>query len=297
MKSLTLYVRFFCLCLCFMTVGRMPAQNELSGHDFLSISDTISVKPTDEIKYNQQILPSNLNSLVYPKLDYKLVQPLHTSLPPLLNTTERYLEQIFTPGSAVIAVWQEGAFTVAGHINNMPGLMGIASGHLGITQRFGNLTLYVGGAANKYGFFGGLHTQYGIEANAHYHLSPRWSVNARGWYYPSTSLPTISKGLIVPMSIIGYIQPTQFRLAANYQVNSWLDVETGAKLERLYGSNQFETSPVVTPYFSFGSGNHKVRIGIPVGEIMYKLLRNYTNNDNKGRIINLRPTRPGLLLR
>lgn len=296
MKTLTIKIRLFCLGLCLMNVGRLWAQNELTGLDFPPLLDTISVKPIYEIQNNQEIQPSYLDGLAYPKPTYEPEQLPNNGLKaPLLNTPAFiYCEPTFTPGNAIISDWQGGAFTAGGLIDNMPGLMNIASGQLGIGQQFGNLTLYVGGVANKYGYFDGLHTQYGLEANATYRLSPQWSINARGWYYPGTSLPTMPGGLIAPMSIMGYFQSTQFRLTANYQVNGWLGIETGAKVERMYGTNQYEALPVVTPYFTFGSGNRKVRVGIPVGEIMYKMLRNYSGKNNNGGI---RTTPPGPMLR
>lgn len=296
MKTLTLKIRLFCLALCLITVGRLWAQHELTGLDFPPLLDTLSVKPIYEIKDNREIQSSYLNGLVYPKPTYQPEQlPINGLTAPLLKTPAFVCrEPTFTPGKAIIADWRGGAFIAGGQIYNMPGLMDIASGQLGIGQQFGNLTLYVGGVANKYGYLGGLHTQYGIEANATYRLSPQWSINAWGWYYPGNSLPTMPGSLIAPMSIMGYFQSTQFRLTANYQVNGWLGIETGAKVEHLYGTNQYEALPVVTPYFTFGSGNRKVRVGIPVGEIMYRMLRNYSGKNNNGGI---RTTQPWTRLR
>ncbi len=282
-----------------MTVGRLSAQNEFSGRDFPTPLDTTSVKPADEIHNSQQTLPSDLYRLAYPGPEYAPLQQSNAGFDALaLNTPAfMYSEAAFTPGSAVIAGWQGGAFTASGQIDNMPGLMGFASGQLGIGQEFGALTLYVGGVANKYGYFGGLHTQYGLDANASYRLSPQWSINARGCYYPGNSLPTMTGGMIAPMSIMGYFQTTQLRLTADYQFSDWLGVETGAKVERLYGTDRYEASPVVTPYFSFGSGNRKVRVGIPVGEIVYKILRKNAGGYNNGSNFNLRSTPPGPILR
>lgn len=297
-NTLTFNIRLFCLSLCLMAVASMPAQNELASREFPLQSDTTSVKPIDNIEYNQLIQPSDLSRFAYPSPEYEPLQLPGTRLDaPLFNTPAFvYHAPNFTPGSAVIAGWHGGAFTAGGHIDNMPGLMGISSGQLGIGQQFGNLTLYVGGVANKYGYFGGLHTQYGLEASAGYSLSPRWSINAQGRYYPGNNLPTMPGGLIAPMSVMGYFQTTQLRLTTNYQVNDWFEIEAGGKVERRYGTNQYETLPVVTPYFSLGSGNRKVRIGVPVGEIMYKILRSYTGRDNRGGNFNFRTAPPGPIL-
>lgn len=299
MKTLILNVRLFCLCVCLMTVGSLPAQNELPSRDFSTLVDTTSVKGGDVIKNIEPIQPSEFNRLAYPKPEYEPLQQSNFGVDaPLLSPPAFiYSEPTFTPGCAVIAGWIGGAFTAVGHIDNMPGLMGFASGQLRIGQQFGDLTLYIGGVANKYGYFGGLHTQYGLVANASYRLSPKWSINAQGWYYPGNSLPTMTGGFIAPKSIMGYFQTTQLRLTANYQVNDWLGVETGAKVERRFGTDQYEASPVVTPYFSFGSGNRKVRVGIPVGEIVYKILLNNTGKYNNGGNFNFRSLPPGPILR
>lgn len=298
MKPLAL--NFGLLCLCLVTPGRVSAQNELTNRNVPNLLDTVSVKAADVIK-SQQTVPTDLSGLAAPKPKYEPLELPSPSLDaPSLNVPHLMLrEPAYTPGSAVIAGWQGGSFTAAGQINNMPGLMDVASGQLGISQQYGNLTLYFGGVANKYGYFGGLHTQYGLEANASYSLSPRWSLNARGAYYLGNSLPTMTGGMVAPPPIMGYYQSTQLRLTANYQVNSWLGVETGAKVERLFGTDRYRTSPVVTPYFSFGSGNRKVTVGIPVGEIVYELLRSYTggSGNNNGNGFHFRTTPPGPLLR
>lgn len=187
------------------------------------------------------------------------------------------VQQPFTPGVVTPIAWQGGAVVAAGSVNSLQGMMAVESGRIGITQQFGPLSLYAGGVANKYGFYRGLHTQYGLEASAAYQLTPQLALIASGSYYANPSIPLMGPGVPMPPSMMGYYGSTQFRLTADYQINSWLGVEAGGRMDRALGTGRYMATPVVTPYVSFGDGPNKVKLGIPVGEIVYHMLRSKFN--------------------
>lgn len=68
--------------------------------------------------------------------------------------------------------WSNGSITASGAEMDMPGLMHIDNGTIGVFQNYENISLYLGVEANKYGLYQGLHTQYSLTGNLSYYLSP-----------------------------------------------------------------------------------------------------------------------------
>ena len=87
------------------------------------------------------------------------------------------------PGTAYIPLWRNGGLLAMGDRTVLPGLMLIDSGSIGLMQDVGHLSLYFGGVANKYGYFNGLHTQYGVNGTVRYDFSSRFSAIGFGTYY------------------------------------------------------------------------------------------------------------------
>lgn len=219
--------------------------------------------------------------------------PATLEVSPLMMAAIRAaVQQPYTPGEAVPVAWQGGGVVASGSVDALHGMMAVESGRLGIAQQFGPLSLYAGGVANKYGFYRGLQTQYGLEARASYQLTPQLALVAAGSYYGNPSIPLMGPGVPLPPSMMGYYGSTQLRLTADYQINSWFGVEAGARVDRSFGSGSYMAAPVVTPYFSFGEGSSKVKLGIPVGEIVYNILRSKINASGSSSSFHTFPTGP-----
>ncbi len=176
-----------------------------------------------------------------------------------------------TPGEATLSSWPTGAATASGHSTIMPGLMSIDHGAIGIAQRFNNLSFYFGGTADKYGYFRGLHTQYGIEGKISYRFSTNMSITAFANYYFDNTL-NMAGGMPMSPAIAGYYNAPTFGGYADCQISDRFGIEIGSQAVRQFGTHSYRPEPIVTPYINFGNGNKRVHIGLPVGQIVYGIL-------------------------
>lgn len=173
------------------------------------------------------------------------------------------------PGTAVIPLWHNGAIKATGSISKMPGLMQIESGTLGIKQSFGNFSVYAGAVANKYGYYNGLHTQYGVAGILRYDFSPKASVTASGTYYFGRP-PLMPNGMPMPPAMFGYYRFNSFRITYEYQFNETFGFEFGARVDP--GSEnlkKYELRPVANPTIKIGG----CKFSIPMGEILYEVIK------------------------
>ena len=176
------------------------------------------------------------------------------------------------PGMAVIPLWRNSQFIATGDIQVMPGLMQIHSGTIGINQNIGNLSLYMGAVANKYGYFNGLHSQYGVSGNLQYHISPRLSFTAFGTYYFGRP-----NGFPLLPAMIGYYRTSTFGGYMSYQFNETFGVDVGAQTVQQFGTNRYRVEPIVTPTVKVG----KVKIGLPVGQILHGIIRSQAEQHHR----------------
>lgn len=176
----------------------------------------------------------------------------------------------FRPGEPSLFRWGTGEITVAGGSAAYPGLMQIDSGSVGINQSFGNFGVYLGGNANKYGWFRGLDTQYGINGSLRYKFSPRFYATVYGEYYFGSS-PVMANGMPMPPSMLGYYGYNNFGGYFDYDINEHFGIQFGGQMVRPTYEKRYEFEPIATPYFKIGK--KKVRVGIPVGQILYHLIR------------------------
>lgn len=176
-----------------------------------------------------------------------------------------------TPGMAIIPLWKNAQFIATGDIKDMPGLMQIHSGTIGINQNIGDLSLYMGGIANKYGYFNGLHTQYGVFGHLQYQVSKKLSFTAFGTYYFGRP-----KGFPLLPSMIGYYGVSNFGGYMSYQFNQTFGVDVGAQTVQQFGTNRYRVEPIVTPTVKLG----KVKLGLPVGQILHGIIRSQAEQRN-----------------
>ncbi|MDE7347624.1 MAG: hypothetical protein K2N48_12910 [Muribaculaceae bacterium] len=172
------------------------------------------------------------------------------------------------PGTAYIPLWRNGGLVAAGSMEVMPGLMKIDSGSFGFSQSIGNFSFYMGGLANKYGFFNGLHTQYGVNGNFQYLFSPKLSFNAFGTYYFGKP-PMMSNGMFMQPAMMGFYKVSNFGGYLSYQFNETFGVDVGAQAVQNFGTERYRFEPIVTPTVKVG----KVKLGLPVGQIFNGIIR------------------------
>lgn len=260
------YRHFFTLLLAAIP---MVSTAQIEMKDSISVGQTArdSIRPgTAENPYDQ---PSNLsrpvdyrmayNPAANPLFPYRLSRPVDLQIP----------DFHFTPGISRLFSWRSGAIVASGGARSFPGMMQIDSGTFGIYQSAGDFTFYAGGMANKYGYFRGLHTQYGLNGSITYRFTPRLSATVFGDYYFGQP-PRMANGMPMPPSMLGYYGRSTFGGYVDYHINEHWGVQTGVQTVQQVGTNRYRAEPIVTPYYKI---NKKVAIGLPVGQILYHVLR------------------------
>ena len=179
------------------------------------------------------------------------------------------------PGTAYIPLWRNGGFLAMGDRTVLPGLMLIDSGSIGLMQNAGNFSLYFGGIANKYGYFNGLHTQYGVNGMVRYDFSSSFSATGFGTYYFGRP-PMMANGSPMPPSMIGYFGVSTFGGYVSYQINETFGVDVGAQAVQQFGTDKYRLEPIVTPTVKMG----KLSFGLPVGQILNGIIQ--TQIERKG---------------
>ncbi len=246
----------------------MTAHGQIESKDsVLSKSDIISI-PEYQISQHPGIFSSYADVLIH-NTNYYLEKNIY--IPYFYNNPVDLASEdlSITPGQAVPFSWNNGEVVAKGEIRSFYGLMQIESGTIGINQSLGNLSIYAGVMANKYGFYNGLHTQYGVNGILSYQLAPRLSLTAFGEYYLGQP-PYMANGMPMSPAMAGFYARSAFGGYVDYQINERFGVEAGAQAVQQLGTNRYEAEPIVTPYVKIGK---KVKIGLPVGQILYHILR------------------------
>lgn len=174
------------------------------------------------------------------------------------------------PGTAYIPTWKNGGVLATGSISEFPGMMSIHTGAVGLIQNYGKWNLYIGGEANKYGYFNGLHTQYGINGSISYSISPLITLTGYGTYYFGRA-PMMANGMPMSPGMLGYFSASNFGATAEFQFNETFGLIVGGEAVQEIGTNRYRFEPIVTPTIKIG----KVKIGIPVGEIVNDAIRSH----------------------
>lgn len=192
------------------------------------------------------------------------------------STTLQIPSLSFMPGQSNLYSWRNGLIMATGAEMDMLGLMHIDNGAIGVFQNHENISLYLGVEANKYGFYQGVHTQYGLTGNISYYFSPHLSFTAYGTYYFGAP-PIINSGLPMSPGMVGYYQRSTFGGYMNYRINDRSGILVGGQAVQQTGTNKYQFEPIVTPYFKVG----KVAIGLPVGQIFNRIIREQTERRSR----------------
>ncbi|MDE5997067.1 MAG: hypothetical protein K2G77_02530 [Muribaculaceae bacterium] len=260
MRQMFLLIAILAPIICF----GQDIENDIVGKSY-PVPDSVSKNPANfSVSDSISFAKGNSHDIPLEK------SPSNFELPSPAETIASDKNAVL-PGMAVIPLWNNARFTATGDIQVMPGLMQIHSGSIGIYQNIGNFSLYLGAVANKYGYFNGLHTQYGVSGNIHYQFSPKLSFTGFGTYYFGKP-----QGYPLLPSMIGYYRNSNFGGYLSYQFNETFGVDVGAQTVQQFGTNLFRVEPIVTPTVKVG----KVKIGLPVGQILHGIIRSQAEQRN-----------------
>ncbi len=215
--------------------------------------DTANYVPTSTIQPSQ---PETIGNASY----YRRAT-IDRQLPPVNPAAYTYRTYPYAPGIAPIYSWDTGSLYASGATTSLPGTMGIESGALNLRQDFGALSLHIHGDVSKYGHFCGLDTRWGFGGDITYRFNDKWSITAFGGYFSGGGMPQ--------PALAGYYDTPSIGAFLDYRFARKWGVRMGMRSERSMLSGQWETRPMLEPYFMLGGQS----IGIDVGGILYELLR------------------------
>lgn len=253
-------------------ITTIPLEVDSIGMENAIITDTI-------VSGDMFLLPT----LSAPRLPVRFSPNTHYYAP-YENATLQIPSLSVMPGQSNLYSWSNGSITAIGAEMDMPGLMHIDNGAIRIFQNHDNISLYLGVEANKYGFYQGIHTQYGMTGNLSYYLSPHISFTAYGTYY-SGAPPIMNGGMPMSPGMVGYYQRSTFGGYLNYRINDKSGILVGGQAVQQTGTQKYQFEPVVTPYFKVG----KVTIGLPVGQILNGIIREQTERRRSSKHYQIPP--------
>ncbi len=260
MRQVLLLIILFSQIVCF---GQM-IENDVIVKTY-AVPDSIKKRVTNynitDISANAYYIPST-NQLQNPISEYESLK----------NLAQINLSNVYAcPGSTIIHLWNKAQFIATGDVRDFPGLMHIHSGTIGINQNIGKFSFYAGAVANKYGYFNGLSTQYGLAGKIHGQFTSNLSFTAFGTYYFGRP-----NGFPMIPAMVGNYGVSTFGGYMSYQFNSTFGVDVGAQTVQQFGTNKYYVEPIVTPTVKVG----KVRIGLPVGQILHGIIRSQAEQRN-----------------
>lgn len=162
-----------------------------------------------------------------------------------------------------IAAWRSGMITGDVGATSFPGMCAIESGRISAIQQFGRLTVTAYAEAIHYGFYRGMNRSAGFGGSLSYQLNERVGLTVFGQYY--------TKPGAMPFGMAEYTSMPSFGGYVDYRISDHWGVKAGAQTMRSYVTNQWETRPMLIPYYRVGKG---AELGIDVGGILYEVLKN-----------------------
>lgn len=161
-------------------------------------------------------------------------------------------------GAVMPLVWKGGGILAMGSRTSYSGLMGVEQGELLATHTMGRLTLTGGVSAEKYGYYRGLQTVYGLTGVAVWRFSDNLALTVFGSWYSRT-------GFTGP-AMMPYISTSSFGGYLSWDFAEHFGVDAGAQTQYNNYTRRWETRPIVRPYYKFSDGN---KIGIDLGGMIY----------------------------
>ncbi len=171
-----------------------------------------------------------------------------------------------------VAVWNGGAAGAYGGIDHYPGLMAIETGGIFLRQNFGKVTFETQAFAEKYGYFNGLTTTYGIGGNFEWRIDEKLSLHAFGTYRRNNVM-------LPSPALQGFAGTSYYGGFMRWDTSSHWGIDVGAQNVYNTSLRSWEVKPIVRPYYKFSNGK---TIGVNVGSILYGILQATNVITNQG---------------
>ena len=152
-----------------------------------------------------------------------------------------------------------GNFVVSGSSESMPGLMGVERGYVGYVFQSGNLTIMPEVFAEKYGYFRGLSTNYGVGGTMEYAFNDKVQAVAFGHYY--------TNNLTHPNpAIAGYMPTSNFGAYVSLKMHPNLRMNLGVRRVFMPQYRRWFTAPIIEPTVKIPGT--AVEIGFDIGNVI-----------------------------
>ena len=147
-------------------------------------------------------------------------------------------------------------FTAVGTYRSYIGLMDVQSVSGNMQYSFGAINMQGGLIANRYHFYRGIISQYGISGQIVYSFNPNLSATIFGTYYNSNPFISMAAFPFVPTTSYG-----------GYMTVGYNSFYMNLGVERRYNTfeHKMETVPIISPAFKI---SNKVTIELPLGDLM-----------------------------
>lgn len=182
-----------------------------------------------------------------------------TPLTPMPFATEpplAYKYDASHSGAMSTKISKDLKFTAVGTYRSYIGLMDVQSVSGNMQYSFGAINMQSGLIANRYHFYRGIISQYGISGQIVYRFNPNLSTTIFGTYYNTN--PFIS------MAAFPFVPTTSYGGYMTVGNNSFY---MNLGVERRYNTfeHKMETVPIISPAFKI---SNKVTIELPLGDLV-----------------------------
>lgn len=268
--------RVLSLILAVWAIGAM-AQSEM---------DTVAVKTDNGVKsfmLDEYVTPGILQSRPIYEFsgDNSLSASEHLA-PSLLDMPEPspMVRAMGRPvlGSMADGVWVNGWFYAAGSTELYPGMLEVDQGRVGISRSIGDFSFSAYAAANKYGSYRNVSTNFGFGGRMSYRFTERLSLTAFGAYYNRAPYgPGYWQDPFLGIRAYPYMEVSNFGGYFTVEFSDNFGIDLGAQSYYDSYRHSLVTQPIVAPYAKIG----KVKLQIDTGPIILELLRNVVSKHSK----------------
>ncbi len=229
-------------------VGTTHDQTVIAQEELNALSDSLKIEvPVPQVGSQppQESIPTSVYS------GYEHIGP-YTRVPLAVN-----------PAAFTLTYHSHWTDNLSGYTAtlSMPGLMGVDAGVVQYNWNVGNLRFTPEVFVNRYGWFRGVTTQYDAGGTLSFDFNPTFSITLFGSYASYAWAPN--------PAVLSNMATSRFGGFLTWNINDYWGVDIGAQRVRNGMSGQWETIPIMMPYYKLG----KAKIGIDAGSILHEVLR------------------------
>ena len=192
-------------------------------------------------------------------LPLALAMPI-TPLTPMPFATEpplAYKYDASHSGAMSTKISKDLKFTAVGTYRSYIGLMDVQSVSGNMQYSFGAINMQGGLIANRYHYYRGIISQYGISGQIVYSFNPNLSATIFGTYYNTNPFISMAAFPFVPTTSYGGY------MTVGNNNNFYMNIG----VERRYNTfeHKMETVPIISPAFKI---SNKVTVELPLGDLV-----------------------------